>query len=298
MNRTVSNSKCDVLRRLFRGSGARTIFAGLALTSFFLPGCTSPVFYTDNPVLIYLPGAGWRSDKLPGFTNPHERLNQIVEKGEKGKKAPVEEKNILLVQLSKEYETSRSPHMRRAALEAIGRISTNYSNPAAEKIFHEGLEDDDMNLNLSACRALALYCTEGDAAKNNKRERELAVSLLSGRYRELPYSLEAGSEADNSRRKDVRVEILHALAHFKPEDSSELFPALEYGLTGEKLDDGALETASCDALGKITGKRYGLDGEAWLAYLAYERGETSTAPKEKSLLTRAPRIEDATGIVK
>ncbi len=292
-------SRFDVLRQLLKKPSLRIATFGFVLTCF-LPGCTTPVYYTDNPFLLYLPGAGRRSDQIPGYTNPRDRAKLIVEKGKKGQDAPAEEKDILLVQLVQEYEKTSSPHLRRASLEAIGRISSNYANPAAEKIFKSALEDDDMELNFSACRALGDYCAEGPIAEDgqNKEQRKLAISLLSARYRELPYSIAAGSEEDNNRRKDVRLAVLHALGKFKSSDSPELYDTLEYALTGEKLDDGALESAACSALGLITGKKYGLDGEAWLKYIAYERGEETTAPEEPSFMSRAPRIDNVTGIVK
>jgi hypothetical protein len=277
------------------------LLRALALTvvlTCFIPGCSTPFFWTDNPVLLYLPGAGRRSDPIPGYIIPSERIKLIREKGIKGAKAPSEEKDILLVQLIQEYEKTSSPHIRRAALDAVARISTNYANPVAEKLFQSALEDSDMALNLSAARALALYASEGAIAKNNQEQRKLAISLLSSRYRALPFSIAAGAEEENTTRKDVRIAILHALGEFQPEDSPELFETLEFALIGEKLDDGALEATACSSLGKITGKKYGLDGEKWLHYIAYTRGEESSPPPETSIFERAPRIENATGIIK
>lgn len=291
------NEQTEVRRRLLKSPIACAGILGLVLSGF-LPSCSSPVYYTDNPLLLYLPGAGRRSDSIPGFVNPRERIKLIEEKGKKGIKAVPEEKDLLLVQLVQEYETSNSPHVRRAALDAVARISSNYANPAAEKIFASALNDEDMNLNLSACHALAVYASEGPIAKDNKTQRKTAIQLLAARYRELPYSIAAGSEDENSRRKDVRIAILHALGEFKEDDSPELYDTLELALTGEKLDDGALEATACSSLEKISGKKYGVDGEAWLHYIAFVRGEEAQAPDEQSVLKRAPKIENATGIFK
>ncbi|MBR5758202.1 MAG: HEAT repeat domain-containing protein [Thermoguttaceae bacterium] len=275
----------------------RAVVLAVALTCF-IPGCSTPFYWTDNPVLLYLPGAGRRSDPIPGYVKPSERIKLIQEKGRKGAKAPSDEKDMLLVQLVQEYEKTTSPHIKRASLEAIGRISVNYANPAAEKIFQEALEDDDMALNLSAARALSVYATEGAIGHENKEQRKLAISLLTARYRALPFSIAAGSEEENSRRKDVRIAILHALAEFKEDDSPELLEFFDDALTGEKLDDGALEATACASLGKITGEKYGLDGEKWASYLAYKRGEESEKPSQTSILARTPRIDNVTGIVK
>ena len=160
------------------GQNAESSFRALALTvvlTCFIPGCSTPFFWTDNPVLLYLPGAGRRSDPIPGYIIPSERIKLIREKGIKGAKAPSEEKDILLVQLIQEYEKTSSPHIRRAALDAVARISTNYANPVAEKLFQSALEDSDMALNLSA--ALPGAYASGRYAKTI-RSSVAAISLL------------------------------------------------------------------------------------------------------------------------
>jgi len=270
-----------------------------AVLSSVVAGCAIPPFFsTDNKYLLYLPGAERRSDALPGYVRPWERIKLIEEKGEKGKDASVDNKDILLAQLTKEYEQSDSPNVRRASLEAIAKISCNYPNPAAEKIFRAALYDEDLNLNLSACRAWGAYCNEGAIKNDNREQRKLALEILTERYKELPYSVAAGSEEENARRKDVRVAILTALGQFKESDSPALFETLELGLTGEKLDDGALHTAACVALGEVTGKKYAYDGESWLKYLEYKKGKASSEPEEPSFFERMSKVETGTGIFK
>jgi len=274
-------------------------FALCAVLTSVVAGCAIPPFFsTDNKYLLYLPGAERRSDALPGYVRPWERIKLIEEKGEKGKGADADNKDILLVQLTKEYEQADSPNVRRASLDAIAKISSNYPNPAAEKIFRAALYDEDLNLNLSACRAWGDYCNEGPIKDDNREQRKLALEILTERYKELPYSIAAGSEEENARRKDVRVAILNALGKFKESDSPALLATLELGLTGEKLDDGALHTAACSALGEVTGKKYAYDGEAWLKYLEYKRGETSSEPAEPSFIERMSKVETGTGIFK
>ena len=280
----------------FKRSLASTAFLGLV--ALLLVGCSTPIFWTDNKALLYLPGAGRRSDEIPGYIRPWERVKLIEEKGIKGAKAKPDEKDVLLVQLDEEYEKADSPYVKRAVIEAAARICANYPNPAAEKLFKTALECDDINLNFSACRAWGKYCAEGPVAKDNVEERRFAVEILSARYKELPYSIAAGSEEENARRKDVRVAILRALGAFKEEDSPLVLETLELGLNGEKLDDGALQNQACLSLAEVTGKKYGTDGEAWLKYLAYERGETSDPPKEPSAYTRLPKLNNATGVFK
>ncbi len=291
-------ARCDVCRPLRSRRFAPTFVLSAVLLSA-VSGCAIPPFFsTDNKYLLYLPGAERRSDSLPGYVRPWERVKLIEEKGDKGKDAKVDEKDILLVQLTKEYEQSESPNVRRAALEAIAKISTNYPNPAAEKIFRSALYDEDLNLNLSACRAWGAYCSEGAIKENNREQRKLALEILTERYKELPYSIAAGSEEENARRKDARVAILTALGRFKESDSPTLLETLELGLTDEKLDDGALHMAACVSLGEVTGKKYAYDGDAWVRYLAYKRGEIASEPAEPSLIDRMPKFEDATGMFK
>ena len=82
------------------------------------------------------------------------------------------------------------------------------------------------------------------------------------------------------------------LANFQETDSPLVFETLELGLTGEKLDDGALQDASMRTLAKITDEKYGLDAERWVQFLAYKRGESSK-PSELSITERAPKIDTA-----
>ena len=253
-------------------------------------GCATPFYSTDNKILLHFPGATRRSDQIPGVLRPWERIKLIEEKGKKGAKAPAEEKDVLLLQISQEFEKATSPNVRRASVEAIAKISRNYSNPVAENIFRIALEDNELNIAVSAADGLGVYALDvkGGAAES----RRLAAELLADKYKRLPFSIAAGSEEENRRRKDIRVTILRNLANFQEEDSPLVFETLELGLTGEKLDDGALQDASMRTLAEITGEKYGLDAERWVQFLAYKRGE-SNKPNELSITERAPKIDSA-----
>lgn len=253
-------------------------------------GCATPFYSTDNKILLHFPGAARRSDQIPGVLRPWERIKLIEEKGEKGAKAPVEEKDVLLLQISEEFEKSTSPNVRRSAIEAIAKISRNYPNPVAENIFRIALEDNEVNIAVSAANGLGVYALDvkGGALEN----RRLAVELLADKYRRLPFSIAAGSEEENKRRKDLRTAILRNLANFQESDSPLIFETLEQGLIGEKLDDGALQDAAMQTLGEITGEKYGLDAERWVQFLQYRRGESSK-PEELSITELAPKIDTA-----
>ena len=286
------SSRTQIGKRL----GRIELFMFMTFLSSFAIGCATPFFFTDNKVLLYLPGTGRRSDEIPGVLRPWERVQLIEEKGKKGAKASVEEKDVLLAQLSDEYDKTDSPNIKRSVIDAMARISKNYANPAAEIYFQKALDSEVLELNLSACNAWSAYCSE--IADNHAKERGMAIEVLAFRYRSLPYSIEPGSEEENSKRKDVRIAILRALSSFKPEDSDTLLEILEFGLNGEKLDDGALMVQAAKTLHEVTGKDYGTDGEAWLNYLAYRRGDSPTEPQEKNFMSRLPQISNETGIFK
>ncbi len=253
-------------------------------------GCATPFYSTDNKFLLHFPGAARRSDQIPGVLRPWERIKLIEEKGEKGAKAPVEEKDVLLLQISQEFENSASPNVRRSAIEAIAKISRNYSNPVAENIFRVALEDNELNIAVSAADGLGVYAL--DVKDGADESRRLAAELLADKYKRLPLSIAAGSEEENKRRKDLRVAILRNFGNFQESDSPLVFETLEQGLTGEKLDDGALQDASMRTLAQITGEKYGLDAERWGQFLAYRRGE-GPKPEELSLSERSPKIDSA-----
>ncbi len=253
-------------------------------------GCATPFYSTDNKILLHFPGAARRSDQIPGVLRPWERVKLIEEKGEKGAKAPAEEKDVLLLQISQEFENSTSPNVRRASIGAIAKITRNYPNPVAENIFRVALEDAELNIAVSAADGLGVYAL--DVKEGASESRRLAVELLADKYKRLPFSTAAGSEEENMRRKDLRSAILRNLANFQESDSPLVFETLELGLTGEKLDDGALQDAAMRSLANITGEKYGLDVELWLQFLAYRRGESSK-PSAPSITERAPKLDAA-----
>jgi len=150
-------------------------------------GCATPFYSTDNKFLLHFPGAARRSDQIPGVLRPWERIKLIEEKGEKGAKAPAEEKDVLLLQLSEEFEKSTSPNIRRSSIEAIAKISRNYSNPVAENIFRVALEDNELNIALSAADGLGVYAL--DVKGGAPESRRLAAELLADKYKRLPFCI-------------------------------------------------------------------------------------------------------------
>ena len=213
----------------------------------------------------------------------------IQEKGEKGRKCNEEEKEILILQLINEYQNSSDPYIRRTSIDALGKIVSNYPCNTAESILMTALYDSTLNIRLSACNAIGKYCTEGKAARQYPERRKWAAETLYSCYRKLPYSLEPGDKRENDERKDLRLAILRQMSLFTFEDSPAVLQTLEEGLNGEKLDDGALQTASMQSLQKMTGKHYGLNAEIWLDYVQFLQGKRTEAPKEQAFFERMTR---------
>ena len=258
----------------------------LATLAICFAGCSSPVFPTDNPILLRLPGAERYSDRIEGVLRPWERAELIKEKGQKGKNAAWEEKNILIDQLLEEYDTTQTTNIRRCCVDALEKIgATTPGDQRLEKLFAKAVYNENLGVQLSGINAWGSYCAEVKS-ENVDRQRTLAAEKLCSRYRELPFSIEAGADKTNGERKDLRLAIIRNLTRFKLEDSPEILKTLDEALRGEKLDDGALQLGAMRALDKLTGKKYGLDAEQWAGYLDYTLKHEGNAPEELSPLER------------
>ena len=256
----------------------------LAICSLLMGGCSTPFFATDNPVWLRLPGAERKSDKIEGVLRPWERASLILEKGDKGRQVNAEEKAILLQQLTDEYRVASSPNIRRACIDAMGRITSNMPSESAEKIFSDALIEPNLGVRISAIDAWGMYCQ--DKPDEYAKARRLAAEKLCARFKELPYSVEPGAKKQNDERKDLRLTIIRNLGTFRAEDSPELMPTFKLALEGEQLDDGALQLATMRSLEKMTGKKYGLDAHQWSEYISYALHNRAEAPKELSIFER------------
>lgn len=282
---------CPDLGKRFSPSGIWT--AGFILLFwtgiFFLGGCSTPFLATDNELLLRLPGTERRSDQIEGVLRPWERRKLIEEKGEKGRRASASEKELLVYQLMQEYERSTDPNIRRTAVEAVGKITETADIPAALSFYDKALRDETIGVRVSAADGLGRYALQ--APKGDYRNvRARSAELLAARYRELPYSIDAGQKKENDERKDLRLAILRNLGRF--EDSDPVVALLGEALSGEPLDDGALQLAAMKSLAGVTGKNYALDAELWREYVAYREGKNPAEPKELSRLTGFNPLSD------
>lgn len=268
---------------------ARTL---LFSTLFFcvLNGCSTPFFPTDNEFLLHFPGTERKSDKIEGVLRPWERMALIKEKGEKGKNASDENKEILILQLAQEYNRSQDPNIRRSSIDALTKITSNKASQDAEKIYAIALNDEVLGVRLSTIDALGQYCYETKKSFDNTPMRKTALDQLITLYRQSSYLITPGSDKDNETRKDVRLAIIRNLAKFPEDLSPELSLVLREALVGERLDDGALQISAMKTLEKITHKKYGLNAEKWTAYIDYKTGKQNSAPAELSASERMPQL--------
>ncbi len=256
----------------------------LAICSLLLGGCSTPFFATDNPILLRFPGAERKSDQIEGVLRPWERAALILEKGDKGRQVNAEEKAILIQQLSDEYRVASSPNIRRACIDAMGRITANMAIEPAQKVYSDALIEPNLGVRISAIDAWGMYCQ--DKPGEYPKARRLAAETLCARFKELPYTVEPGAKKLNDEKKDLRLAIIRNLGTFRVDDSPELIPTFKLALEGEQLDDGALQLAAMRSLEKVTGKKYGLDAHQWSEYISYALHNRAEAPKELSIFER------------
>ena len=263
------------------------LFSTLLLLS---AGCSSSFWATDNELFLRLPGTERRSDQVEGVLRPWERIERIAEKGEEGAKASPEEKKILAFQLIEEYNRSRDPLVRRAAIRSLGKITeTTHIEPALETLL-SALGEENLGNRIAAAEALGAY---GSRIKSGDltEVRQKILTAFTEAYRAQSFLSDAGSDKENNERKDFRLAILHSAP--KLGDSAEMIDFLAEAMNSEPLDDGALRLAAMGAMAKATHRNYGADYELWRDYAAYRQGKRSDPPKEISGLRAALNLNDS-----
>ncbi|MGI5832805.1 MAG: HEAT repeat domain-containing protein [Thermoguttaceae bacterium] len=253
-------------------------------------GCSTPFWATDNELFLRLPGTERRSDQVEGVLRPWERIERIAEKGEKGAKARPEEKKVLVYQLIEEYNRSRDPLVRRAAIRSLGQITVNAPIEPALETLLSALHEESLGNRIAAVEALSTYGTEVKSENVSKARLEILSAFVEC-YHSQSYSSDAGSEKENNERKDFRLALLRGASRLN--DSPQLIEFLAEAMRDEPLDDGALRLASMNALSKVTGKNYGIDYSLWSEYVDYRLGKKGTPPKELSGLRAALNLNDS-----
>ncbi len=243
----------------------------LLLFCVLLSGCA-----VDSPFLAKFPGFSARSDQIPGLMPARERLEIIRKKGEYGKKATDQEKSILIAQLMLEYETAPSHHLKREAVDALGKIS----HPDQFTCLKEVLADSDPQIRISALEAI------GQEMYRDGREQLVPLFI---------------DIAKTDTDKDVRVLAMQRLGKigknlwadakqdgYSAAHKSQIFVTLANALEDKQT---IIRYEAMQQLKQMTGMDYGNDINRWLEYVQYQNGEIATPPKEKSWVEHLPKIQ-------
>ena len=229
-------------------------------------GCSTPFWATDNE--LFAP-TRWQSAgaiRSRGL-RPWERIERIAEKGKRAQKP--DRKKVLVYQLIEEYNRSRDPLRRRAAIRSLGQITVNAPIEPALETLLSALHEESLGNRIAAVEALSTYGTEVKSENVSKARLEILSAFVEC-YHSQSYSSDAGSEKENNERKDFRLALLRGASRLN--DSPQLIEFLAEAMRDEPLDDGALRLASMNALSKVTGKNYGIDYSLWSEYVDYRLG--------------------------
>jgi len=241
-------------------------FSILCLLLVINSGCA-----VDNEFLAKMPLFEAKSDRIPNLQPSHERKKVIREKGNRGEKAPAEEKEILLAQLMTEYRTSPDTDMRREAVDAMAKIL----HPKRDEYMKEVLEDGDPFVRISVIEAFEKSYNQEFTpllidrmkADKDKDVRLAAIRVLGNQYA-------------------VKQSLLYTSAHDGATVHEQLVPAF-----GSALYDKvpAVRYEAMVSLRKITGEDYGKDINRWMQYVQYKKGE-SEKPKERTFAEKLPTV--------
>lgn len=237
------------------------LFIGFLL--FLNSGCA-----VDNEFMAKMPLFEAKSDRIPGLMPATERKKMIRTKGEKGAKAPEQEKEIIVAQLMVEYRTSPDPNMRREAVDAMAKIP----HAKRDEYMKEILKDQDPFVRLSALEAV------GESF--NGSQKELVAIMI--------------EHLKTDRDKDVRLaaaRLLGPIGQTQLKGGNELTQNIVAAL-GEALYDKvpAIRYEAMQSLAKTTAKDYGKDINRWIQYVQYTKGETAEQPKERTFAEKLPTI--------
>lgn len=250
-------------------------FASLICVMIFsavLCGCA-----VENEKWAKYPFFSSRSDKIAGLMSPSERREAIRAKGEKGKKATAEEREILLAQLLEEYKTNPDPNLRRDAVEAMGAIPGNSGNIDITKLrgLEEALADTEPLVRISALRGISScgYRATDPLCRVAREDKDKDVRIEAtkqlgnkGKYLEKSFPFSKYDREKISQHKKVLVTLRNALG--------DKTPAVRY--------------AAMDSLAQATGKDYGTNIDSWMAYADYAIDGKGTAPAQRAFLEKIP----------
>ncbi|MEX0825002.1 MAG: HEAT repeat domain-containing protein [Pirellulaceae bacterium] len=208
----------------------------LVLLSTVAVGCHDGPLYAlkrANPVFQ----RQWKQDEALGVTD-HRRREELKKLARSIDGYRVEEQAKWLLHLQEIMEHDPSAEMRHLAVRAAEKIA----GAGALALIEEGLEDENLKVQMAACEVLG------------ERPESAAMVRL---------AKTAGSSID----RDVRQAALRALRRHEGEQVNE---ALKLALADS---DPAIRYTAIDSLKTVTGKDLGNRPDVWIAYLNGESVE-------------------------
>lgn len=173
------------------------------------------------------------------FKTPGLRAEEAFAIAEKSTGADTPDQQELVNDLARRIQVEKDPLVREALVQAMAK----FPMPLADQVLSAGLRDPDAGVRQQCCKALGL------------RGVPTAVPQLA-------------AVAKEDENFDVRAAATHALGDIKtPEAIQALTASLED-------NDPALQYAGVQAMRKATGRDFGGNVQA---YLAYARGDEAAA---------------------
>lgn len=186
----------------------------------------------------------WQETERTSIITPKMRISAIQEIGARAEDADATEQQSMTEQLATQIQTEPDPLVRQAIQEAISQLNT----PLAKDVLIAGLQDDDLDVRLTCCKALG------------QRSDPSVISAL-----------RVALETDESL--DVQLAAIDALGQIK---SPQSVAALAKAVNDR---DPALQYAGVQALKSVSGQDLGNDVSAWRQYAADEQPEISLAER-------------------
>lgn len=188
------------------------------------------------------------------YQTPRMRMDEALAMGDQANGEDTPDQQQLVVDLARKIQTEPDPLVRESIVKAVAGFRT----PLASQVLTAGLQDSAPLVRRRCCTVIG---ERGDAT--------LATALA--------------ETAQNDSDLDVRIEAVRALGGMpSPETNTALIAAME-------ANDPAIQFAAVQSMKQTTGKDFGGDVRA---YLAYAKGENSadTQDEQTSVASRLGRF--------
>ncbi len=223
-----------------------TLPLSLSALAALLAGCQDgPI--PENRVLNPWVREQWAEDEKFGPTF-HQRVQELAVIRSRGPSLPESERQRLAEEICDVFREEPSSAMRSE----LARTLASLPSTAAQSGLGAALVDEDSDVRISACQALA------------RLKNEESLALLA-------------KTVESDEQLDVRMAAVRGLGSYQDQSAlSALSVALEDG-------NPAIQKAAIDSLAASTGRDYGNSVPAWKEYLA---GGNPTKPPGPTLAER------------